>query len=178
MERLESEKEREIYRAKVEFFTNVAHEIRTPLTLIKGPLENILKKEKVGEDVKEDLNVMDKNTQRLLNLTNQLLDFRKTEAKGFALNFVNSNISELIRETYSRFLPTARQNNLVFEISLPEKDFYAPVDKEALTKILSNLFNNAVKYANSHIQVILLGFLPKLIRHVFNNSHQRRDRYT
>ena len=156
MERLESEKEREIYRAKVEFFTNVAHEIRTPLTLIKGPLENILKKEKVGEDVKEDLNVMDKNTQRLLNLTNQLLDFRKTEAKGFALNFVNSNISELIRETYSRFLPTARQNNLVFEISLPEKDFYAPVDKEALTKILSNLFNNAVKYANSHIQVILL----------------------
>jgi len=118
--------------------------------------ENILKKEKVGEDVKEDLNVMDKNTQRLLNLTNQLLDFRKTEAKGFALNFVNSNISELIRETYSRFLPTARQNNLVFEISLPEKDFYAPVDKEALTKILSNLFNNAVKYANSHIQVILL----------------------
>ena len=68
----------------------------------------------MGEDVKEDLNVMDKNTQRLLNLTNQLLDFRKTEAKGFALNFVNSNISELIRETYSRFLPTARQNNLVF----------------------------------------------------------------
>ena len=61
------------------------------------------------------------------------------------------NISEILKETYNRFLPTAKQNYLEFNLQLPEKDFYAPVDKEALTKILSNLFNNAVKYAQSNI---------------------------
>lgn len=151
-ERLESEKEKELYHAKIDFFTNIAHEIRTPLTLIKGPLENVLKKTDLNEkEVKENLNIMEQNTLRLLNLTNQLLDFRKTETKGFRLNFMNYNISEILKETYTRFLPTAKQNNLKFDIQVPEKDFYAPVDKEALTKILSNLFNNAIKYGQSCI---------------------------
>jgi signal transduction histidine kinase/DNA-binding response OmpR family regulator len=155
-ERLESEKEKELYHAKIDFFTNIAHEIRTPLTLIKGPLENILKKNDLNEkEVKENLNIMEQNTLRLLNLTNQLLDFRKTETKGFSLNFMTYNISEILKETYNRFLPTAKQNYLEFNLQLPEKDFYAPVDKEALTKILSNLFNNAVKYAQSNIIVQL-----------------------
>ena len=87
MEKFEQEKEREIYHAKIDFFTNVAHEIRTPLTLIKGPLENIILKKKVDAETREDLNIMKQNTERLLNLTNQLLDFRKTESQGFRLNF-------------------------------------------------------------------------------------------
>ena len=115
-------------------------------------MENILKKNDLNEkEVKENLNIMEQNTLRLLNLTNQLLDFRKTETKGFSLNFMTYNISEILKETYNRFLPTAKQNYLEFNLQLPEKDFYAPVDKEALTKILSNLFNNAVKYAQSNI---------------------------
>lgn len=156
MEILESEKEKEIYHAKIDFFTNIAHEIRTPLTLIKGPLENVLKKEDMSrQSINENLSVMERNTLRLLDLTNQLLDFRKTETNGFRLNFMDCNISKLIRETYIRFNPAARQNGLCFEIDLPEEDFSAPVDKEALTKMLSNLFNNAIKYATSHIHVQL-----------------------
>lgn len=156
LEKLESEKEKEIYHAKVNFFTDVAHEIRTPLTLIKGPLESILKKNNLEDEVKEDLNVMEQNTLRLLNLTNQLLDFRKTEVKGFSLNFMSCNISDLLRETHARFLPTAKKNNLKFELIFPEKDFYAPVDREALTKIISNLFTNAIKYSKNYIKVTLL----------------------
>lgn len=156
IEKLETEKEKELYQAKIDFFTNIAHEIRTPLTLIKGPLENILKKEDLKEkEVKENLNVMEQNTLRLLNLTNQLLDFRKTETKGFSLSFMNYNISEILRETHNRFNPSAKQNNLDFDLNLPTDDFYAPVDKEALTKILSNLFNNALKYTSTHISVTL-----------------------
>ena len=69
---------------KIDFFTNIAHEIRTPLTLIKGPLENILHKENIDRNtIRENLDVMERNTLRLLDLTNQLLDFRKTETKGF-----------------------------------------------------------------------------------------------
>ena len=156
MEILESEKEKEIYHAKIDFFTNIAHEIRTPLTLIKGPLENILKKEDLNRtEINENLSVMERNTSRLLDLTNQLLDFRKAETKGFRLNFMDCNISKLIRETHVRFNTTALQNGLTFDMALPEQDFKAPVDKEALTKILSNLFNNAVKYSVSRIKVTL-----------------------
>lgn len=153
--KIESQKEKEIYEAKVEFFTNVAHEIRTPLTLIKGPLENVMKKEDLDDNIKDDLNVMEKNTTRLLNLTNQLLDFRKTEEKGFSVNFTQINISELIRETHTRFYPTAKDLKLVFDLSLPENDLYAAVDKEAFTKILSNLFTNAIKNSNSFISITL-----------------------
>ena len=84
MEKFEQEKEREIYNAKFDFFTNVAHEIRTPLTLIKGPLENIILKKDVDAETREDLNIMEQNTERLQNQTNQLLDNRKTESQGFS----------------------------------------------------------------------------------------------
>ena len=69
---------------------------------------------------------------------------------------MDCNISQLIRDTYIRFNPAAQQNGLKFQTDLPEQDFNAPVDKEALTKILSNLFNNAVKYATSSIHVSLI----------------------
>ncbi|AHM62245.1 signal transduction histidine kinase [Flammeovirgaceae bacterium 311] len=154
---LESEKEKEIYQAKIEFFTNVAHEIRTPLTLIKGPLENVIRTATHYPELKDSLRIMNKNTTRLLDLTNQLLDFRKTETKGFSLNFVRVNISELVEETYYRFKPAAEQKSLSYKLNLPEAPLYAFVDKEAFTKILSNLLNNALKYAESRVQV---NFMP------------------
>lgn len=155
IEKFEQEKEREIYRAKFDFFTNVAHEIRTPLTLIKGPLENILKNKKVDTETREDLNIMQQNTERLLYLTNQLLDFRKAESQGYRLNFSECNITQVLHETYLRFTSIARQKNLNFTLNTPEQDFYAHVNREAFTKILSNLLNNAVKYAATYIHVCL-----------------------
>ena len=92
MEKFEQEKERELYISKIEFFTNVAHEIRTPLTLIKSPLESVLKEKALPESIKTELEVMDENAERLLALTNQLLDFRKTGNKGFKLNLAECNI--------------------------------------------------------------------------------------
>lgn len=155
MEKFEQKKEREVYNAKIDFFTNVAHEIRTPLTLIKGPLENIILKKQVDTETREDLNIMKQNTERLLNLTNQLLDFRKTETQGFRLNFAECNITELLRETYLRFTSLAKQKGLDFKLQLPEGDLLAHVNKEALTKIISNLLNNAVKYSESYVQISL-----------------------
>ena len=157
---LESEKEKEIYQAKIEFFTNVAHEIRTPLTLIKGPLENVIRTATDYPEIKDSLRIMSKNTNRLLDLTNQLLDFRKTETKGFSLNFVKVNIPELVEETYYRFKPAADQKSLSYKIHLPEVPFFAFVDKEAFTKILSNLLNNALKYAESRVMVSFLPLSP------------------
>lgn len=155
MEKFEQEKEREIYNAKFDFFTNVAHEIRTPLTLIKGPLENIILKKDVDAETREDLNIMEQNTERLLNLTNQLLDFRKTESQGFSLNFTKCNITEVVQKTHLRFTSLAKQKGLDLTLKIPERACYAHVNKEAFTKILSNLLSNAMKYAESYVQIFL-----------------------
>ena len=171
---LESEKEKEIYQAKIEFFTNVAHEIRTPLTLIKGPLENVIRVAADHPEIKDSLRIMNKNTTRLLDLTNQLLDFRKTETKGFSLNFVKVNISELVEETYYRFKPAAEQKNLSYKLNLPDTPLFAFVDKEAFTKILSNLLNNALKYADSRVQVNFMPLSPTdkdFVIEIWNDGH-------
>lgn len=155
LEKFEHEKETEIYIAKIDFFTSVAHEIRTPLTLIKGPLENILHNKNLDSETHDDLNIMRHNTDRLLNLTNQLLDFRKVESKGFSINFAKCDLTEIVRETYMRFMTVARQKNLDFTLNLPEYSIYAHINREAFTKILSNLLNNGVKYAATYLHVTL-----------------------
>lgn len=155
MEKFEQEKEREVYVSKIDFFTNVAHEIRTPLTLIKSPLESVLKDKALSEEVKIELEIMDQNAERLLNLTNQLLDFRKTENKGFKLNPTECNLGILIQSVYKRFTALAKRRGIELTVEMPEEELFASIDKEALTKILSNLLTNALKYADTQAHLCL-----------------------
>ena len=155
MEKFEHEKEQELYQSKIRFFINVAHEIRTPLTLIKAPLENIIKKDIQEQDTKEDLNIMDQNVNRLLDLTKQLLDFRKAERDGMMLNFEKCNINNIIHGVFIRFTSLMREKNIESDITLPMEPLFAYVDKEALTKIISNLLNNAVKYCERSLSIEL-----------------------
>lgn len=147
---LEHEMEKEIYQAKIEFFTHVAHEIRTPLTLIKGPMEKIIKQADAVPAIRNNLQIMQRNTNRLLALTSQLLDFRKTEIKSFSLNFVKANIIDIIKDNYAQFWAAAEQEGLCFRLHAPD-ELYAYVDVEALNKIISNLLDNAIKYAKSKV---------------------------
>ena len=156
IEILESDKERQIYNAKIEFFTNIAHEIRTPLTLIKGPMEKVIKRAEHVPDIQNNLKIMEKNTNRLLDLTNQLLDFRKTETNGFSLSFVKTDITELLADIFSRFKPMAEQKNQSYTLKYFDKNLCAYVDMEAFTKIISNLISNAIKYGKSTVEVELL----------------------
>lgn len=155
IKQLNNRKEKEIYQAKIEFFTNISHEIRTPLTLIKSPLEKLLKIATNQPELKENLSIMDKNTSRLLNLANQLLDFRKTELEGMNLTFVETNITSLVKKTHARFSQAIKDKNIDFELTLSNEEIYAFVDSEALKKILSNLFNNAIKYAAGKVIISL-----------------------
>lgn len=155
MEILEHKKETELYDAKINFFTNVTHEIRTPLSLIKAPLDEVMKNIEETDGCYENLAIIQRNTNRLLKLVNELLDFRKTETKGLRLNFVHTDITELVRETVKRFAPAAGVQHISFSEIYPEKDVYADVDSEVFTKILSNLFNNALKHAGTFIKVCL-----------------------
>lgn len=155
IQQLENEKEKEIYQAKIEFFTNVAHEIRTPLTLIKSPLEKLLKLDYKSPEIPKNLGIMERNTSRLLDLVNELLDFRKTEMKHVKLSFIEVNITLLVEETYIRFSQLIKDKNIQFGISKQPRDILAYVDEEATRKILSNLFSNAIKYCETRVQVIL-----------------------
>lgn len=151
----EQMRKEEIYKAKIDFFTNIAHEIRTPITLIKAPLDYILNSRLNEQEVKENLTTMERNTDRLLVLVNQLLDFRKIESKVFTLSLKVKSINSIVINTYNRFMPAARQRHLDMTLECPEQNIVASVDEEAITKVCSNLFNNAIKYSASYIKVIL-----------------------
>lgn len=154
----EREKEREIYNAKIDFFTNIAHEIRTPLTLIKMPLDKLISQQAHDTETKESLNIMKKNTNRLIDLTNQLLDFRKAEANKFSLTFTKTDVNELLTEMHSLFKTAADQKGLTLRLELPRITLNAYVDEEAVKKIIANLVNNAIKYAHKSVSIKLLPF--------------------
>jgi ligand-binding sensor domain-containing protein/signal transduction histidine kinase len=148
------EHEKEMYKAKIDFFTHVAHEIRTPLFLIKGPLSKVMRQADELPSIKRSLEIMQKNTDRLIDLTTQLLDFRKTEVNAIHLTFVETDITALLKNSYAEFKPSAEQKNIRFELETPPV-LLVRVDEEALKKIISNLLNNAIKYAQSLVLVSL-----------------------
>ncbi|WP_069659968.1 ligand-binding sensor domain-containing protein [Arcticibacter eurypsychrophilus] len=155
LEQLSYKKEKEVYQAKIDFFTNVAHEIRTPLTLIQAPLERIISKVDEVPAIKKNILVMERNTRRLLELTEQLLDFRKVETNSFSLNFVETDIVALLNDVVQRFQPAADQKNIMLQTDFPLTSFKASTDTEALNKIISNVISNAIKYCESHVIISL-----------------------
>lgn len=149
----EAEKEKELYDAKIQFFTFITHEIRTPLTLIKAPLEKVIRLNEGSEKTRQNLQVIEKNTQRLLDLSNQLLDFRKTESRGFRLNFVRTNVSVMLENILTPFFTIFRNEGKSFSTHLPEKQVFAYIDRNAFTKIVTNLLTNALKYADGFVDL-------------------------
>ena len=101
--------------------------------------------------IKADVMTMDRNTDRLLDLVNQLLDFHKTETSAMTLAFSRISMTTLLREAWLAFEPVAQKRRLSWQMHLPERDIYLIADKEALYKIVSNLFSNAAKYAASKV---------------------------
>lgn len=152
VEKIKTNKEKEIQEAKINFFTIIAHEIRTPVSLIIGPLEKIMQSTReLPEHISDNLKIIDRNSQRLLNLINQLLDFRKVEQENLKLRFTKENINEIVRSVSERFIPYLNQNNITIKIQMPPSATYICIDREAITKVISNLLNNATKYARHAI---------------------------
>ena len=145
--------EKEAYQSKIRFFVNLVHEIRTPLSLIKLPLERLAER---YSDARSSgyLAVINKNVNYLLHVANQLLDFQKIENQGVVLDLHNQSLSNLVREAYEQFVYTvAWQIDLT--LSLPENDVVAAIDREKIHKILINLLSNAIKHAKTKIELQL-----------------------
>lgn len=151
----EVEKEKELYESKVNFFTEIAHEVRTPLTLINGPLETIREMEIPNPKLNKNIEVITQNTNRLLTLTRQLLDFQKIGSHKFQIKMEYVDIKALLAETVARFEPTILQQKKELRTDFAGEDVEAVVDREAIIKIISNLLNNALKYAFHSIAVEL-----------------------
>lgn len=152
----ESEKEKELYGSKIDFFTHIAHEIRTPVTLINGPLESMLEMDIADSEMKKNLQIMKRNTSELLALINQLLDFRKMDSNRMQMNFVMVNMSDLLKDVYQRFEPMALSANRHMKLFLPESAIFVSADRNSLVKILNNLFSNAIRYSDNRIEVRLV----------------------
>lgn len=151
---LDKEKEQELYNSKIRFFTNIAHEIRTPLTLIKSPLENIINDPHINQDTKEDLDIAHRNTMRLVTLVNQLLDFRKLETDGLRPNFQTMDITAALNGISATFKHEIAQRRLRLDMHAEPK-VMAVADSDLISKIMVNLIGNAVKYAATYIDISL-----------------------
>lgn len=149
------EKEKELYEAKIGFFTNIAHEIRTPLSLISAPLETILSSGDGNNRTRHNLQVMQSNVHRLLELINQLLDFRKVEAQLMRMNFRNCNVCKIVEDIAARYEEFAHLNMIKIDTRNVAPDIHCTLDAEAFEKIVGNLMSNAIKFANKHISLTL-----------------------
>ncbi len=150
---IQASQEKELLQSKISFFTDVTHEIRTPLTLISGSLETINDSKIEDSGIRKNLRAVKMNCQRLLNLINQLMEFRKMDPKTLKLNFVRVDICRLVSNIITRFDPAVASQGKTIGFDTDEDAIMVPVNSEAVTKIVSNLLNNAMKYSESFMQV-------------------------
>ncbi|MBS1663238.1 MAG: hypothetical protein JST68_19500 [Bacteroidetes bacterium] len=148
-------KEKEIFDAKLDFFTNVAHEVKTPLTLIKLPLDQLKKQSARYPEISNDVQTLEKNTNRLIALIQQILDLRKTETKRFTLELRKVNVSRLLDEVLSLYEAYLSAYGIRCETIAHPANIIIDADEEALRKVITNLVDNAVKHAESGVIIEL-----------------------
>jgi signal transduction histidine kinase/DNA-binding response OmpR family regulator len=142
----QSEKLKEMDRVKSRFFANISHEFRTPLTLIMGPLEQMLSKSHEKEEEKR-LNLMLRNSQRLLGLINQLLELSRLDSGKMKLQACRQNIIPFLKGIIASFEPAADENDLDLILHSEEENITLYVDPEKLEEVILNLLSNAVKFS-------------------------------
>ena len=155
IERMENDKQKEIYDAKIRYFTNLTHEIRTPLSLIKMPVDKIIASEGYKESAKEDMLTIQANTSRLLDLTNQLLDLRKMEQKELKLNFAEEDFKEILRKACEYFTASVQERHISLNLEMPDTPVQVVCARDSVEKIITNLISNAIKYGKDKIDVVL-----------------------
>ncbi len=149
--------EQQVTDIKLRFFTNISHELRTPLTLIVAPVENILQTERISQSVRSQLEIVQSNSQRMLRMVNQLLEFRKVQNQKMKLKVRKTLLSELVNETCANFQKEAYDKHIHFEIENNAADSTVWVDRGRMDTILWNLLSNAFKFtpAGKNIRVVI-----------------------
>lgn len=131
---------------KLRFFTDISHELRTPLTLISGPVEYVLEHSSLSKDTREQLQIVEKNTNRMLHLINQILDFRKIQNRKMKMQVQRINVVPFIRRLMENFDSVAEDHCIDFLFETEKEELFLWVDVDKLEKIMFNLLSNAFKY--------------------------------
>jgi len=160
IKKLEDRKREEMHQMQLQFFTNISHEFRTPLSLILGPLEK-LQKENSQPSFGHYYKVMHRNVSRLLELINELMDFRKTETGALKLKVMPGNLPLFLQEVEEEFSELAHEKKIRFAVRLQENPEEVWFDRQVLEKIIVNLVSNSFKYTADE-GVILVEILSSL----------------
>jgi len=149
--------EQQISDIKLRFFTDISHELRTPMTLISAPLEHILQEEDVSDPVRSQLLIMQRNTDRMSRLLNQILDFRKVQNKKMRLRLQEIHFAEAVQKTCLNFEEIAREKHIGFNVEDESNGILVWLDPNNFDTIVFNLLSNAFKFtpAEKNIKVRL-----------------------
>lgn len=200
MLKLENDKiknEQELNNERLRFYTNITHELRTPLTLILGPLEDLIDNPKIPEVYNRKIKTIHESSLQLLNLINQLLEFRKTETQNRKLCVSRDNLSRLVTEIGLRYKELNRNEKVKIQIQIESPDALLYFDSEVIQTILNNLLSNAVKYTTEGEIVIKLqdvmegnilytelqvsdtgyGIEPEELPHIFERYYQTKGKH-
>ncbi|MFN8431110.1 MAG: two-component regulator propeller domain-containing protein [Spirosomataceae bacterium] len=191
-ERHEAEQKMELEKVKIKFLTNLSHELKTPLTLVLNPIENLLFEEKNTERL-EMLNLIGRNAKRLLNLVNQLLDFRSIEDNELTLHKTDGDLVTFTQEIVDSFKYISVRKNISLHFISAFSNYNTSFDKDKLERILINLLSNALKFTNNGGNVSLqliaegnagikmiirdsgIGFSEELAEKIFDRFYQGQN---
>jgi len=151
----EKEKTEEISRIKVNFFTNVSHEFKTPLTLIITPLKKLIPSLPDTNPNKKTLGYVFKNAMRLQQLIDELMEFRTIQNKKLTITYQEKDIFGYLRQLSDLFVDMANEYDINYSVDIPFEELIVPMDYSKLEKIISNLLSNAIKNTNSNGIIIL-----------------------
>ena len=195
LEKRNHAQEQELNNERLRFFTNITHELRTPLTLILGPLEDLQEDKELRPHQQKKITIIHNSAIRLLNLINQILEFRKTETQNKKLCVSKDNIAALVMEIGLKYKELNPKKNIDFNITIETDPLLLYFDKEIITIILDNLISNAIKYTEKGFINISLytvhknntdyaeirvsdtgqGISPEELPHIFERYYQAKN---
>ncbi|MDP5201240.1 hybrid sensor histidine kinase/response regulator transcription factor [Flavobacterium sp. DG2-3] len=155
LDQVEKERQEELYKMKLDFFTNVSHEIRTPLTLISGPVEELLSGAEKGSNMEHKLKTIKNNSDRLLKLVNELMDFRKAEKGSMKIYCEQQDIVSFCFDIYESFRGIAVEKKIDYKFVLNINTALIYFDKNQMEKVIYNLLSNAFKFTSKGGKITL-----------------------
>ncbi|PSR14719.1 MAG: hypothetical protein C7N36_02950 [Bacteroidetes bacterium] len=192
LQQIAKQQQEELHEVKLRFFTNITHEFRTPLTLILGPLKDLLAKKNHAEGVHQQLSLIERNAQRLLNLVNQVLTFRKLMTDHEPLKIVPGDIGLFLHEIFLSFQETAQLRKIDYSFQVSPAEIKAWYDPDKLEKVFFNLLANAFNFTPDGGQIALRiaqldtyievrvedngpGIDPELQEQIFKRFYEKSD---
>lgn len=169
-EKLESDIE--TMNEKMLFLSNVVHEIKTPLTLIKSPVSNIRKSHPDDEAMLSDLKIIENSSNYLTSLSNELLEYVRVEQKGYVLEKERLDLCATLKALMFNYSETFRSKGIRTDVSIPEEPMWIYADKPAVSKIINNLLINAIKYCKEEISISLAVSDGKAVLSVGNDGER------